>query len=155
MKSKIFTISFFFALNANCFSQNTIELIDAVILEMKNEEASYRQQEKFVNETGSRVVFYKEKEPKVIRVKEQGRIEKNVAWYYNNHELIYTETIWKDSVSGKFLYKEKTYHYGNGLIAWLDNEGSFVEAASDEYKLLDKKLSSYGKKMFDEAELQE
>ena len=151
MKLNFLLAWLFFILSQICFSQNTIELINAVILEMKSEQAFYQQEEKYKGETGNRVVFYKEKEPKVISVKEQGRIEKNVSCYFKNKELIYTETNWRDSLSGNFLYKEKTYHYRNNLIAWLGNEGSFVDAASEEYKQLDRKLSSYGKIIFEEA----
>jgi len=89
--------------------------------------------------------------PKFIEVQAHGKIEKNVVWYFHEKNLIYTETNWTDSLSGKNLFEERTYHDKNTMIAWINNEGTFVDAVATEFITLERELRAYGKKIFEEA----
>ncbi len=151
MSFKLFLSQVLLFLSASVVSQNTVALIDKVVAGMKEDVGAYHKEEIINSEEGYRWIYYKDQEPLVIEVQERARILKKVCWYFYQEKLIYTETNWTDSLDGKTIHREKTYHYQEAMIAWLDNENTFVNANSAEYNSLDKALTEYSQKIYREA----
>ncbi len=154
MKIKPFLAFLCFLLSVKGFSQNTISLIDEVVEQIKLEIPNLRMEYMAELLNGYKRAFYKDKVPLIIEVEETERIKKNVCWYYFKENLIFTETVWTDTVSGRKLHHEKTYHSKDRMIVWMDNESTFVDASSSEYINLEKALSAYSKKIYLEAKQQ-
>jgi hypothetical protein len=151
MKFKLHLLPVFLFLGFSGVSQNTLALIDEVVLQIRSGLDTCRKVEKLNSEQGHRWLYYHKDEPLAIEVQEKGRIEKNVSWFFFSKKLIYTETVWTDTIDGKKIHVEKTYHFEEAMIAWLDNENTFVEASTPEFIALDKTLRAYGKKIYQDA----
>lgn len=132
-------------------SQNTLEKIDQVVEQIKIELDACRKVEQVRAENAYKCLYYSNALPVAIKVIENGRINKQVTWYFYEQKLLFTETLWMDSSDGKIVHHEKTYHYNESMIAWLDNENTFVEASSQEFIALDKALKIYGRTIYQEA----
>lgn len=151
MRCKLSLLTVVLLLGLKGRSQNTVALIDEVVAKIKSDLVSCRKVEKLDSETGYRWLYYKNEEPVAIEVKENGRIEKRVIWYFYQTKLIYTETIWTDTIAARKVHEEKTYHYEEAMIAWLNSENSFADASSADFIDLDKTLRVYGRKIYREA----
>ncbi|MCU0360517.1 MAG: hypothetical protein MUF75_07335 [Bacteroidia bacterium] len=145
-KLSLLTVVLFFGLKGQ--SQNTVALIDLVVGEITSELAECRKVEEVNSEQGYRWLYYRNDEPVLIEIMERGRIEKHVTWFFYNKQLVYTETVWMDSIAGRKVHTEKTYHYQEAMIAWINNETTFVDASTDEFRDLDKTLRAYGKEIY-------
>jgi hypothetical protein len=148
MRYKLNLLPLLLFLGFKGLSQNTVAMIDAVVEQIKSDLAECRKVEEVNSEQGYRWLFYRNEEPVVIEVMERGRIEKQVTWFFYNKQLVYTETVWMDSIAGRKVHAEKTYHYQEAMIAWINNETTFVDASSDEFRDLDKALRVYGKEIY-------
>lgn len=146
---RVLALSLMFVFKARC--QNTVALIDEVVAQIKSEMVTCQKMVKVNAENGNRCLYYRNDEPIVVEVIEKGRIEKSVTWVFYKTKLIFSETMWTDTITGRTVHGEKTYHYEEAMIAWLDNESNFVEAASAEFVALDKSLRVYGRKIYREA----
>jgi hypothetical protein len=149
---KTLLFAFWIFSTAGLFSQkSSIAVIDEAVALIKNNLETLQKEEKETSPEGYRHVYYNGDETKMIVVEENGKIEKNVAWYFKDKSLIYTETNWTDSATGKNLYREKTYHDKSGMIAWLNTDDTFVRATSDEFKKMNRQLGAEGRKLLEEA----
>jgi hypothetical protein len=151
MKFKLHLFPVFLFLSISGVSQNTLALIDEVVEQIRSGLDTCRKVEKLNSEQGFRYFYYSNNVPVAIEVQEKGRIEKHVSWFFYKEKLIFTETVWMDTLDGKKVHGEKTYHFEEDMIAWLDNENTFVEASSQEFMALDRTLRAYGKKIYMEA----
>ncbi len=151
MKFKLHLLAAILFLGFSGVSQNTLALIDEVVAQIRSGLDTCRKVEKLNSEQGYSYFYYHNNEPLAIEVQENGRIEKHVSWFFYKKKLIYTETVWTDTIDGKKIHGEKTYHFEEAMIAWLDNENTFVNASSVEFDALDKSLRAYGKKIYLEA----
>lgn len=151
MRCKFGLFALLFVIVFKARSQSTVALIDEVVAKLKSDLISFRKVDKLNSETGYRSLYYFNNEPVAIEVVEKGRIEKRVSWFFYKTRLIYTETIWTDTLFARKVHEEKTYHYEEAMIAWLDSENTFVEASSAEFVDLDKSLRVYGRKIYREA----
>jgi len=151
MKVKLLLFPVLLFISLSGVSQNTLALIDEVVAHFRSGLDTCRKVEKLNSELGYRYFYYSNNEPLAIEVQENGRIEKHVSWFFYKKKLIYTETVWTDTVDGKKIHGEKTYHFEEAMIAWLDNENTFVEASTPEFMALDKNLRAYGRKIYLEA----
>lgn len=133
-------------------TNQTITNIDQSIQNIKNELHSYKKVEKINTNEGSRFVFFKDGEIRLITVKSiELNSEKNVEWYYLNGQIVYSETNWFDSKTKNNSYNEKCYFNNGHLIAWLNPQKEFVDNSSDEFKKMDEDLSIYCSKIKHEA----
>lgn len=151
MKYKLRLLTVFIVFGFAGVSQNTLAMIDEVVAQIRSGLDNCRKVEKLNSELGYRYFYYCNNAPVAIEVQENGRIEKHVSWFFYKNKLIYTETVWTDTIDGKKIHGEKTYHFEEAMIAWLDNENTFVEASTPEFIALDKNLRTYGKKIYFEA----
>jgi hypothetical protein len=131
--------------------KGSIGVIDESVAQIKANLETLQKEEKINSPEVFQYFYYQENEPRMIVVQENGKIEKNIAWYFKNKLLIHTETNWTDSASGKNLYREKTYHDKNGMIAWLNTEDTFVRATSDEFKKLNRETAAESRRLLEEA----
>ena len=142
----------FVTLKTSLFSQKiSLGDIDQQVAVLKEGKESFEKIEKMNSNIGARFVYIKDEDVQIITVTAKGKIEKQVEWFYKKGILLYTETNWSDSASLKPLFKEKTYHNNGTMIAWLDNENSFVDSSSPKFKKLEKELNTYAIKIRDEA----
>lgn len=127
--------------------------VEARVSQIQNHLKELRKTEITQTTEGSKYGYYNGNELKFVTVQEKGKIEKNVAWYFNGKALLYTETNWTDTASEKVLYLEKTYHSDEGrLLAWLNSENTFVDSSSEEFRKMDQVLYNYAKKLLNESE---
>jgi len=153
MKTKpLFFVIAFFGLT-NLFSQNSsIGGIEEIVSSLKSKLETWEKVEMVNTIETKKYFYYKENDLQLASVQQiEKKIEKNVQWYFLNKQLLYSETNWLDTASGKLLYTEKTYHANGNLIAWLNNESTFVDSNSPEFKNLDKSLNDYSLKLRNEA----
>lgn len=130
-------------LASNSFGQEgSIGDIERTVFYMKEGIDIFEKVQKEKTSTTQTNVYYVKAEPQIIRFQKKEKIEKIVDWYYFEQILIYTESRWQDTASGKVLYTEKTYHHNGALIAWLTSENTFVDANSPDYKSLEKRLDT-------------
>lgn len=132
-------------------AQNTVSWIENLVHETKSDLEEYRKVIKQDSEEGAKWVYYRINEPVLIEIKVSGRIEKRVGWYFHMEKLIYTESIWTDTLDGKTVHQERTYHHEGKMIAWLDAESTFVDAATLEYSAVEKDLKAYSQKIYEQA----
>jgi len=125
--------------------------IDKARREIKNNIQNFQKIEKIRDSTGSRYVYFKEKELQLITVFcEDKNIDKSVEWYFSNGQLIYSEQIWTDTKSSKTIDNEKFYLSNGHLIAWT-KENNPVDNTSQEFKDVDVQLFTYAEKIKEDA----
>jgi hypothetical protein len=145
MKTLTFVILFFFPISlllAQDNTNNTIVEIERNVFYMKTGIDSFEKVELEKTPNSHKYVYYNKSEPLIISFQKREKLEKDMDWYYFDKVLIYTETNWQDTTSGKILYTEKTYHHNGALIAWLNSESTFVDSNTPEYKSLERRLDT-------------
>ena len=100
---------------------------------------------------GEGYVWLEKGDPRMIRIVQEGPVNKRVTWYFLNQKLIHSETIWWDAQSNKKLYEEKTYHQNGVLFSWLGSDHKFVDANSQEFKSMDRKLQEYSQQLIEKT----
>ena len=126
--------------------------IDKSIQDIKNKLNTYKKVEKINSQDGSRFVFLKDNELKLITVKAlEPNTEKKVEWYYVNGQIAFTETNWFDTKTKNNIYNEKCYFSNGHLIAWVNPQNKLVDNSSNEFKKMDTDLSAYCLKIRDDA----
>jgi hypothetical protein len=144
----LFAISFY----NNYFAQQTISDIDTLAFRILINKEHYRKVEKLKTAESSRINYYEEDALRMCVVKENAEVEKTVTWIFSNQRIMYTETNWRASESGRQLYQEKTYHDKNGMFAWLSAENTFEDANSQKFKNLDLEINAYTEKLLENAD---
>ena len=152
MKTKLLTILIILVATFFCRAQTEINNIDNSVQDIKNELSTYKKIEKINSIDGTRFVFVRDNDLKVITVKAlEPTTEKNVEWYYVDGQLIYCETNWLDTKTKNNIFNEKHYLHNGHLIAWTNSRDKTIEPASDEFKKMDTELVAYGIKIKDDA----
>lgn len=151
-RSLFFLLGIFTLLNLH--SQNmSIGEIDKHVELTRQHIEELEEVKRFDTDTAKRTLYFKGKELKVVAVRgKSDKIEKSVQWYFHKRSLLYTETNWSDSTTGRQLFTERTYHNNGDLIAWINSENSFVDSSSPEFNKLDRELRAYATQIRDEAE---
>lgn len=130
--------------------EGTIGDIERTVFYMKEGIDIFQKVQKEKTATTQTNVYYVKAEPQIISFQKKEKLEKIVDWYYFEQILIYTESRWQDTASGKVLYTEKTYHHNGALIAWLTSENTFVDSTTPDYKRLEKRLDTTAIKLREE-----
>jgi hypothetical protein len=73
-------------------------------------------------------------------------IEKNVSWYFNNGQIIYSTQLWTNHKTKDTIDNERLYFYYENLIAWTKN-GKPVDENSSEFKKVGVDLKEYAHKL--------
>ena len=148
----LFLIIGYFILKADFCAQNSsLGDIDQHVALLREGINSFEKIEKITSGFGVQFVYLKDGDVQIITVTAKGKVEKQVEWFYKKGVLLYTETNWSDSASLKPLFKEKTYHTNGTMIAWLDNDNSFVDSSSPKFKKLEKEINAYATKIRNDA----
>jgi hypothetical protein len=97
---------------------------------------------------GYRYVYTKEKDLILITVyyKDPTNIDKNVAWYFHNGQLIYSEKNWTDRATKKIVETEKAYLTDEHLLAWFINDRK-EDTASKDFKKMADEFPAYAAKL--------
>ncbi|PBQ34145.1 hypothetical protein CNR22_20990 [Sphingobacteriaceae bacterium] len=136
-------ISLLLLSTSSIFGQTTgITDIERTVFYMKEGIEVFEKVQKEKTATSQIYIYYHKAEPQIIRFQKKEKLEKIVDWYYFEQILIYTESNWQDTTSGKVLFTEKTYHHNGSLIAWLTSENTFVNSTLPEYKSLERRLDT-------------
>jgi hypothetical protein len=118
---------------------------------IKRDLNSYSKSEMSADSAGYRWHYFKGNELKLVHVKyTRNETEMNVDWYFNNGELIYSESIWTNTQSGKLVQNVKAY-LNNGQL--FEGESSLIgkiEPGSKEFKEMEDGLKDYAKKLKEE-----
>jgi hypothetical protein len=152
MKTKLINVIIFLASNIFCYSQSDTSFIHEAVQDIKNNLSTFKKIEKINTDKGTRFVFLKDKELKLITVNGLGPdIEKKVEWYYVNGQMAYIETNWVNTKTKNNVYQEKHYFSKGHLIAWLNPQKQMVDIGTVEFKKMDSELTAYGIKIKNEA----
>lgn len=152
MKAKIFTFLICVVVTFFSYSQsNNIADIDKLTKDIKANLNSYQKVIKTNTSDGLRLVYFKDKTLKLITVKAiELDKEKYVEWFYDNGQLIYSDTNWLDKKTQKITFTEKCYLNNGQLISWI-NQNKTIDNSSDEFKKMSVDLAVYGSKIKDDA----
>lgn len=97
-------------------------------------------------------IYYEAKAVKLIESMQLDEgLEKKVDWFFDNGQLLYTETRWEKPETGVLVHSEKTYHVDGKLIFW-EKEGESLDSSHEEYLDTEKNLKNYSERVLREAE---
>lgn len=155
MKKKILSLLLVFMFGGTAYSQTNetgITEIKKTVSEIKSNLYNYQKIHKTLDSINDKYIYLKGKDVQLITIKTtDAGIEKNVAWYYSQGQLIYTEQFWVDLHSKTVFDNETCYLQQGHLIAWVNNENEFMDTHSADFKSLDMKLGSFGQKWKEES----
>ncbi len=152
MKIKLFALLICAIGNFFSYSQsNNTADIDKLTKDIKANLNSYQKVLKTNTSSDSRLVYFKDKALILISVKTiELYNEKNVEWFYENGQFVYSETNWVDTKTQKITFSEKCYLSNGQLISWI-NQSKPKDSSSDDFKKMSADLVIYGSKIRDDA----
>ena len=152
MKTKLLTILIAATMPFFSFSQTEIKEIDKTVQGIKDNIPTLKKVEKINSKHGTRFVFLKDKDLKLITVKAlESTTDKNVEWYFVDGQLAYAETNWFDTKTKNNIFNEKCYFHNGHLISWTNSRDKTIDPTSTEFKKMDADLFAYGVKIKDDA----
>jgi|GEM_PF-6451607 len=125
-------------------TKKEIEIVKAKVNFIENELSTYT---KIVNQDDSMGLsnsFFKNDEIKKISVQmNEGKIIKQVVWYFENDQLIFSEQKWENQKDKTIVNNEKIYLIDHKLIAWIRTDGKLVKNNSQEFKNMESMSVAY------------
>lgn len=129
----------------------SIKDIDELVHRIQQERDHYEEVNVVNTLTLQKQFYYKEDILQIVALRYPEKIEKIQNLYFSQNHLVFTETQWLDTLKGRLLYTEKTYHAQDAMFAWLNTENTFVDSDTPEFKSQDADLRRYALKLKQEA----
>ena len=149
------TLIFFFLLSLYSYCSDAQAIsqfdIDKRVADVLSNLRELKKAEKMNDQSGQRLVYFDDKEIRLISVKVTGdSTQKNVHWFFDQGRVIFIETVWTEISSGNIVVDEK-YYFNNGyLTAWLNSVGQKIPQSSPIFEKVKNELAVYCARIYDE-----
>jgi hypothetical protein len=155
MQLKLFHLVIFYICCGYSSAQSTIADIDQKVDFIKDKLETLDKVEKIKTDSTDQVFYFKNHKLVMVQVRDSSKIEKIVQWFFDNDKIFYSEMNWLDPDKGLILFSEKTYHKDGYMFAWLNNENTFSDTRSYEFKQLDIGIRKMAEKWLSVSETEE
>ncbi len=120
------------------------KFIDGRVLSIKSNLINCKVIEKSKTERGSKLIYLQNDAVQLITVSDKANWHtKEVAWYFENGQLLFSEQKTTDINSKAITNNEKFYFQEGHLKAWINMDNHLVDDTSEAFRYMDTEIIEF------------